>query len=95
MGRRQPRVATQAQTGAAQWGGSIAFSEGERTIKIRAASRTEYVRIIETLADRGAEAVILGCTEIGSLVQQEHTEIPLFDTTIIHARAAIDEALRE
>ena len=63
--------------------------------EISAASGQEYVRIIEALAGRGAEAVILGCTEIGSLVQQEHTEIPLFDTTAIHAQAAVDEALRE
>jgi aspartate racemase len=63
--------------------------------KIDAASRREYVRIIEALAARGAEAVILGCTEIGSLVRQEHTEIPLLDTTIIHAQAAVDEALRD
>jgi aspartate racemase len=63
--------------------------------KIDATSREAYVRIIEALAARGAEAIILGCTEIGSLVQQAHTEIPLFDTTIIHAHAAVDEALRE
>lgn len=63
--------------------------------KIRAASRNKYVRVIEALAGRGAEAVILGCTEIGSLVQQEHAEIPLFDTTAIHAQAAVDEALKD
>jgi aspartate racemase len=63
--------------------------------EIRVASRQAYVRIIEALADRGAEAIILGCTEIGSLVQQEHTEVPLFDTTAIHAQAAVDEALRD
>ena len=63
--------------------------------EIDVASRKEYVRIIEAMADRGAEAVILGCTEIGSLVQQAHTEVPLFDTTVIHAQAAVDEALRE
>jgi aspartate racemase len=62
--------------------------------KIDAASRNEYLRIIEALAGRGAGAIILGCTEIGSLVQQTHTEVPLFDTTVIHAQAAVDEALR-
>jgi aspartate racemase len=63
--------------------------------KIDAASRKEYLRIIEALAGRGAEAIILGCTEIGLLVQQEHTQIPLFDTTAIHAEAAVAEALWE
>lgn len=63
--------------------------------KIEATSRNEYLRIMQALVDRGAEGIILGCTEIGSLVQQEHTDIPLFDTTAIHAEAAVVEALRE
>ncbi|MBN1813431.1 MAG: aspartate/glutamate racemase family protein [Anaerolineae bacterium] len=62
--------------------------------KIEAASRSEYLRIMQALVDRGAEAIILGCTEIGLLVQPEHTDIPLFDTTVIHAEAAVVEALR-
>jgi aspartate racemase len=62
--------------------------------KIEAASRKGYLRIMQTLADRGAEAIILGCTEIGSLVRPEHTDIPLFDTTVIHAEAAVAEALQ-
>ncbi len=57
-------------------------------------SRAEYLRIIDDLAAQGAEAIILGCTEIGMLVQQEHTPVPLFDTTAIHAEAAVDLALR-
>jgi aspartate racemase len=61
--------------------------------RIEAASRDEYLRIVQELATRGAEGIILGCTEIGSLVQQEHTDIPLFDTTAIHAQAAVAEAL--
>jgi len=62
--------------------------------QVKEESRTEYLRIIDDLAARGAEAIILGCTEIGMLVQQEHTSVPLFDTTTIHAEAAVDLALR-
>jgi aspartate racemase len=46
-------------------------------------SRDEYLRIIEDLRSRGAEGIIEGCTEIVMLVQQQHTDIPLFDTTSI------------
>ncbi|WP_108125644.1 aspartate/glutamate racemase family protein [Saccharospirillum mangrovi] len=56
---------------------------------IRAASRDAYIRIIEALARDGAEAVILGCTEIGMLVSQSDTAVPLVDTTAIHAEAAV------
>ena len=56
-------------------------------------SRNEYLRIIEDLQQKGAEAVIEGCTEIGLLVKQEHTRVPLYDTTAIHARQAVAEAL--
>ena len=63
--------------------------------KINKESRAGYVRIIENLADQGAQAVILGCTEIALLVQQEHTSAPLFDTTKIHALKALEEALSE
>ncbi len=56
-------------------------------------SKGEYLRIIGHLADRGAGGIILGCTEIGLLVKQEDTPIPLFDTTLIHARAAVNYAL--
>jgi aspartate racemase len=62
--------------------------------QVQDASRSEYLRIIDALAARGAEAIILGCTEITLLVQQEHTAIPLFDTTAIHAEAAVALALR-
>ncbi|WP_274378784.1 aspartate/glutamate racemase family protein [Streptococcus sp. S784/96/1] len=48
-------------------------------------SRATYLTIIKRLKQAGAEAVILGCTEIGLLVQQDDTEIPLFDTTTVHA----------
>ena len=57
-------------------------------------SRAEFVRIIEDLGARGAEGVIEGCTEIAMLVGQQHVEVPLFDTTEIHAEEAVVEALR-
>jgi len=57
--------------------------------EIKQSSRTEYIRIIDKLRSQGAEAVILGCTEIALLVQQQHTDVPLFDTTAIHAEAAV------
>lgn len=63
--------------------------------EINTASRTEYLRIIAELADAGAQAVILGCTEIMMLVKQDHTPVPLFDTTAIHAEAAVTEALQD
>ena len=50
--------------------------------------------IIGHLHDRGAQAVILGCTEIALLVQQCDTEVPLYDTTRIHANQAVELALR-
>ena len=56
-------------------------------------SRERYVRIIKDMRQDGAEAVILGCTEIQMLVQQEHTTVPLLDTTLLHAKAAVDLAL--
>ncbi|WP_316247123.1 aspartate/glutamate racemase family protein [Marinomonas sp. IMCC 4694] len=56
-------------------------------------SKMEYLRIIESLASQGAEAVILGCTEIGMLVNQNDTEILLLDTTYIHAKKAVEWAL--
>ncbi len=56
-------------------------------------SKTEYQRIINALALEGAEAVILGCTEIGTLVSQDDTNVKLYDTTLIHAAAAVKTAL--
>jgi aspartate racemase len=58
-------------------------------------SRTDYYRIIESLADAGAEAVILGCTEISLLVRPEDTPVALLDTTRIHAETAVAAALEE
>lgn len=53
-------------------------------------SRQHYQKVIQELADKGAEGVILGCTEIGLLIQQQDSPIPVFDTTTIHAAAAVD-----
>ena len=57
------------------------------------ASRAAYQASIENMARAGAQAIILGCTEISLLVQQQHATLPLFDTTAIHAMAAADLAL--
>lgn len=56
-------------------------------------SRVEYQRIIQELKDRGAEAVILGCTEIGLLIKPEDSSLPVFDTTLIHAQKAAQWSL--
>ncbi|MEM9542689.1 MAG: aspartate/glutamate racemase family protein [Cyanobacteria bacterium P01_E01_bin.42] len=58
-------------------------------------SRSQYMQIIRELRDRGAEGIILGCTEIGLLIQQQHSPIPRFDTTEIHARTAVEYALNQ
>lgn len=61
---------------------------------IRNESRQEYVRIINRLVDEeGAQGVILGCTEIPLLIHQSDVKVPVFDTTRIHAEAAVDYAL--
>ena len=62
--------------------------------RVDPASRREFLRIIDALRGSGAEAVIEGCTEIGLLVGQEHTDVPLFDTTRIHAHQAVAEAMK-
>ncbi|BBT94035.1 MULTISPECIES: aspartate/glutamate racemase family protein [Aeromonas] len=61
--------------------------------EIRESSRAEYLAIIEALAAAGAEAVILGCTEIALLVGDARAAVPLYDTTAIHAEAAVALAL--
>lgn len=61
--------------------------------KIGPRSKTEYLRIIDVLAGQGAEAIILGCTEIGMLVDQDDTNVKLLDTTAIHAEKAVEYAL--
>lgn len=61
--------------------------------EIKPDSRTRYVTIIKKLQDAGAQGVILGCTEIGLLIKPEDSPIPTFDTTTLHALAAVDFAL--
>jgi aspartate racemase len=57
-------------------------------------SRQAYQRVIEDLKTRGAQAVILGCTEITLLVKPEDSVLPVFDTTALHAQAAVEWAIR-
>ena len=61
--------------------------------KIKESSRAKFLEIMKYLVEDGAEGIILGCTEIGLLVKQENSLVPLFDTTKIHAEAAVDFAL--
>ncbi len=61
--------------------------------QIHTESRERYLAVIERLAAAGAEGIILGCTEIGLLIKPEHTTVPLFDTTYLHAVAAVEWAL--
>lgn len=56
-------------------------------------SREKFLTVIDKLKAQGAEGVILGCTEIGLLIKQNDTDLPVFDTTEIHAKAAVDFAL--
>ena len=63
--------------------------------QVRRNSKKEFLRIIEELAEQGSEAVILGCTEIGMLVDQGDTKVRLFDTTAIHAAKAVEFALND
>jgi aspartate racemase len=58
-------------------------------------SRSEYARIMADLVAQGAQAIILGCTEISLLVGPQDSTVPLFDTTSIHARHAAQWALAE
>ena len=61
--------------------------------KVLDSSRKEYQRIIQYMKEKGAEGVILGCTEIGMLIKEEDSVLPTYDTTIIHATAAAGKAL--
>lgn len=63
--------------------------------KIESDSKMEYLRIINDLVKQGAEAVILGCTEIGLLVHQSEASVLLVDTAAAHARAAVQFALNQ
>ncbi|MCB5177656.1 aspartate/glutamate racemase family protein [Microvirga lenta] len=61
--------------------------------QVLSASRRKYREIIQRLIEQGAEAIILGCTEIMLLVQPEDSPVPLFDTTTLHAQAAVQQAI--
>lgn len=62
--------------------------------QIKQSSKNRYREIIDQMAENGAQAVILGCTEIALLISQQDTPVPLFDTTQIHAEAAVSFALK-
>ncbi|MCG9595594.1 aspartate/glutamate racemase family protein [Vibrio sp. Isolate25] len=62
------------------------------TLSVR--SKQDFKTVIEDLGEQGAQGVILGCTEIGLLISEDDTEVPLFDTAEIHANAAVKEALK-
>lgn len=70
----------------------IIFEELCRGI-VSESARKEYLRTVDTLAAQGAEGIILGCTEIGMLIGAHDTDVPLFDTTYLHAAAAVNRAL--
>ena len=61
---------------------------------IREETKQGYLSIIDTLIQQGAEGVILGCMEIPLLIKQEDVRVPVFDTTKIHSKAAVDFSLR-
>ena len=61
--------------------------------EVKPSSKAQYIRIIDHLVEDGAEGIILGCTEISLLVQEEDSQVSLFDTTKIHAVAAVEYAL--
>ena len=62
--------------------------------QVNDASREAFVGVMDRLVDRGAGGVILGCTEFGLLISDSDASVPLFDTTVLHARRAVDLALR-
>lgn len=63
--------------------------------KISAQSKAAYLRIISELSNKGAQGIILGCTEIGILVKQSDTTVPLFDTALIHAQNAALKSIEQ
>jgi aspartate racemase len=63
------------------------------TGRVEPASRRAYLGVIDRLAGRGAQAVVLGCTEIGLLVGQPDTPMPLIDSALVHALGAVDAVL--
>lgn len=63
--------------------------------RIREESRAAYRRIITGLCGQGAQGIVLGCTEIGLLIAQADSEVPVFDTTVLHAQAAVERSLAD
>ena len=63
--------------------------------KINEKSRKIFQKIIEKMQKKGAEGVILGCTEIGLLIHQSDVSVSVFDTTVIHAKKAVQIALTD
>jgi aspartate racemase len=61
--------------------------------KILHSSKEQYKKIIDNLVEQGAEGIILGCTEITLLIKAEDSQLPLFDTTLIHAQSAVEYAI--
>ena len=58
-------------------------------------SKVKYLEIVKTLKQKGAEGIILGCTEIGLLIKSEDTDVPLFDTALIHAEQAAIYSIKD
>jgi aspartate racemase len=61
--------------------------------KVVAKSKAELIRMIRELKEQGAQAVLLGCTELGMIVEQKESPIPVFDTTLLHAQEAVKRSL--
>lgn len=72
---------------------AIIFEELVRGV-VRQESKEEYLKIIARMIEQGAQGIILGCTEIGLLITQDDVTVPIFDTTLIHSKQAVREALR-
>jgi aspartate racemase len=62
--------------------------------EIRPVSKQRYLEIVSNAINAGADGVIFGCTEVGLLIAQDDLDVPAFDTTVLHANAAMDYALR-
>ena len=63
--------------------------------KVVDSSRDAYIDVLKRLAGQGAEAVILGCTEIGMLIDEKNSPVPVYDTTLLHVKAALDWSLAD
>lgn len=90
-----------------RYGLKVIVAEGEHEVNVHSAlyeeltkgifrseTRAKFQAALDDLANRGAEAIILGCTEFGMLVEPDDSPVPILDTTAIHAHAAVDRALQ-